>query len=119
MSDAEKQLELMCCVVKDYAQRDMILEGFIELGITGATVIEAQGMAQVLAKDVPIFAGLSSFFPKGTQDSHLILSVLDSSTVEAAASLIQDVCGMFDTPGAGILFTVPITRAWGFSKECF
>jgi len=109
--------ELLLCVVKDYHQRDMILEGFLELGITGATVIEAHGMAQVLSKDVPIFAGLSTLFPRATSDSHLILSVLDTSKLDQAIRLVEDVCGDFDEPGSGILFTVPISSMRGMAKE--
>jgi hypothetical protein len=110
-------LELLFCVVKDYHQRDMILEGFLELGITGATVVEAHGMAQVLSKDVPIFAGLSSLFPRASSDSHMILSVLDSAKIESAARLIEDVCDDFDAPGSGIMFTVPISSVRGMAKE--
>lgn len=117
MSDAGRALELLFCVVKDYRKRDMILEGFLELGIPGATVVETQGMAQVLAKDVPIFAGLSTLFPGGSSDSHLILSVLDTGKLEEVVSLIEDVCGSFDQPGSGILFTVPVSRVRGLGGE--
>ena len=110
-------LELLLCVVKDYHQRDMILEGFLELGITGATVIEAHGMAQVLSKDVPIFAGLSTLFPRASSDSHLILSVLDSKKLDQVIRLIEDVCGDFNEPGSGILFTVPISGVRGLAPE--
>jgi hypothetical protein len=117
MSDGEHGTELLFCIVKDYRRRDMILEGFLELGIPGATVVEAHGMAQVLAKDVPIFAGLSTLFPGGSSDSHLILSVLKTDMLDAALSLIDDVCGSFESPGTGILFTVPISRVHGLARE--
>lgn len=117
MSDAREcaELELLFCVVKDYRQLDMILEGFIELGITGATVIDARGMAQVLRTDVPIFAGLSSLFPGGNADSHVLLSVLRSEQAQDVVRLIEDVCGDFSTPGSGILFSVPVTRVRGLA----
>jgi len=117
MSETGTSRELLFCVVKDYRRRDMILEGFLELGIPGATLIEAHGMAQVLAKDVPIFAGLSTLFPGGSSDSHLILSVLDTRDLDRVFSLIEDVCGSFDRPGSGILFTVPVSRVRGMAGE--
>ena len=95
MSEGARELEVLFCVVKDYRQRDMILEGFLELGITGATIVDAHGMAQVLSKDVPIFAGLSSLFPRGSSDSSLILSVMDRSKRDEVISLIEDVMGSF------------------------
>jgi len=109
------ELEMLLCVVKDYRQLDMILEGFLELGISGATVIDARGMAQVLSADVPIFAGLSSLFPGGGADSHLILSVIDSQRVDEVSRLIEDVCGDFSRPGSGILFSLPVLRARGLA----
>ena len=108
---------MLFVVVKNHHQRDMILEGFIELGITGATVIESRGMAQVLARDVPIFAGLVSLFPGGTIDSHLILSLLRDDKLEPAIRLVKDVCGDFSRPGSGILFSVPVTTARGLAGE--
>jgi nitrogen regulatory protein P-II 1 len=114
---SKRELELLFCVVKDYRQRDMILEGFLELGITGATIVDAHGMAQVLSKDVPIFAGLSSLFPRGSSDSSLILSVLDTSKRDDAVRLIEDVLGNFDAPGSGILFTVKIAYVRGLAEE--
>lgn len=109
------ELEMLLCVVKDYRHLDMILEGFLELGISGATVIDARGMAQVLSADVPIFAGLSSLFPGGGADSHLILSVLEGGRVEEVSRLIEDVCGDFSAPGSGILFSIPVLRARGLA----
>ncbi len=108
-------LELAFCVVNDYRKLDMILEGFLELGITGATVIDARGMAQILKEDVPIFAGLSSLFPGGNSDSHLIMSVLDSAKLDEVIKLLDDVCGDFSKPGSGILFSVPVSRVHGMA----
>ncbi len=110
-------LELLFCVVKDYRKLDMILEGFIELGITGATVLDARGMAQVLSSDVPIFAGLSALFPGGSSNSHMILSVLETGRVDEVVKLIEDVCGDFSEPGSGILFTVPVNHVRGLAGE--
>lgn len=108
---------LLYCIVKDDRQLDLILTGFIELGIRGATVVDARGMAQVLRRDVPIFAGLSSLFPGSTSDSYLILSVLESGGVTAVSDLIEDVCGDFREPGSGILFTVPVATVRGLAEE--
>jgi nitrogen regulatory protein P-II 1 len=119
MSDrpASGSLELLFCMVKDYRQLDMILEGFLELGIRGATILDARGMAQVLSADVPIFAGLSALFPGGNSNSHMILSVLEAKKVGEIVGLIEDVCGDFSEPGSGILFTVPVQTVKGLAQE--
>ena len=40
---------------------DDVLAGFLEIGVTGATVIDSVGMGQILSHDVPIFAGSMSY----------------------------------------------------------
>ena len=117
MSDEKEPLQLLFCIVKDYRKLDMILEGFIEMGITGATVVDARGMAQVLRNDVPIFAGLATLFPGGTDDSKIILSVLETSKLKNVVQLVEDVCGNFDLPGSGIMFTVPVAFVHGLARE--
>lgn len=109
--------ELLLCVVKEHRQLDLILEGFLELGVRGATVVDARGMAQILSNDVPLFAGLSSLFPGGTKDSYLVMSVLETERVEEVARLIEDVCGDFSVPGSGILFCLPVTYLRGLAEE--
>ena len=37
-----------------------ILAGFLELGITGATVLDTEGMGRLLSHEIPIFAGLQT-----------------------------------------------------------
>jgi len=37
--------------------------------------------------------------------------------VEAAIALIQEICGTLDSPGAGIVFTVPVSRVVGLKRE--
>ena len=74
-------------------------------------------MGQVLSKDVPIFAGLSSLFPGGNDNSQMILSVVDEEKMIQARRLIEDVCGDFNLPGTGILFALPVNSIWGLAKE--
>jgi hypothetical protein len=47
----------------------------------------------------------------------LILSVLDSGKREDAVRMIEDVCGSFDAPGSGILFTVKVAHVRGLARE--
>ena len=73
---------LLFLILPDGSLLDNILEAYLEVGITGATVLDARGMGQILSEEVPIFAGLRSLFPGGETAHHLVLSV-------AAVSLKQ------------------------------
>ncbi len=96
-----------------------VLEGFLEVGITGATVIDSLGMGQILRTEVPIFAGLrESFFGAATSSNKTILSVIEESEkIQAAYNIIEEVCGKLDEPGVGIAFTIPVEQARGIAPE--
>ena len=49
-------MQLLIAVINDEERLDDILSGFLELGITGATIIDSEGMGHVLSHDIPIFA---------------------------------------------------------------
>jgi nitrogen regulatory protein P-II 1 len=96
-----------------------ILEGFLEVGITGATIIDSLGMGRILATEVPIFAGLrESLFGAATSSNKTILSIIkDPDKIQAAYNLIEEICGKLDDPGVGIAFTLPVERVKGLMPE--
>jgi hypothetical protein len=117
MSEAAADQELLVCIVKDHHLVEEILMGFLELGLRGATVVDGRGMGQILGTEIPIFAGFRSLFPGGTTGTYVILSVVARSLVVEASRLAEEVCGDFDRPGTGFLFTVPVSRVRGLAHE--
>jgi nitrogen regulatory protein PII len=116
-SEPGQAFELLVIVVKDHRQVEEILTGFLELGIRGATVADVRGMGQIISSEIPIFAGFRSLFPGWGADTYMILSVIEAGTRQRAIEAVREVCGDFDTPGSGILFTVPISYAKGLAEE--
>lgn len=110
-------MQLLVAVINHVEQVDDILAGFVELGITGATIVNSEGMGHVLSHDVPIFAGLRSLTARSRPSNQTLLSVIDDEKVDAAITLIQEVCGSLDSPGAGIVFTLPVSRVVGLAPE--
>lgn len=110
-------MQLLVAVINHEELVDDILAGFIELGITGATVIESKGMGRVLSRDVPIFAGVRTLAAASRPANRTVFCLADDTKVEAAIGLIQEICGSLDRPGAGILFTVPVGRVVGLKPE--
>jgi nitrogen regulatory protein PII len=95
-----------------------ILEGFVEIGVTGATIIDSVGMGRFLSSDVPIFAGFRSMFHGATVVNKTILSVIsDRAKIDAAYRIIEDVMGTLDDPGRGIFFTIPLDNVKGLKPE--
>src|SRR5215212_3123700 len=110
-------MQLLIAVINHEEQLDDVLAGFVELGITGATVIRSEGMGHVLSQDVPIFAGVRSLTTRSRPNNLTVLSAVDDGKVDAAIAMIQEVCGSLDAPGAGIVFTIPIGRVVGLKAE--
>ncbi len=105
--------QLLVAAVKGHRRVEGVVEGFLELGLPGATVLDAKGMGQIVSRELPIFSGFRSLFPGAGEESYLILSVLTEEQVEEAMALLDDVCGGFAEKGAGIAFVVPVTRFVG------
>ena len=110
-------MQLLVAVINQESRIDGVLAGFVELGITGATLLESRGMGRVLRRELPLFAGLESLEQTTRAHNQTILCVLDDAKVDAAIRMIQDVCGELTTPGVGIVFTVPIGRVVGLAPE--
>jgi len=105
-------MELLVTILKNYRKVESVLLGFVELDVTGATVIEGKGMGQLLG-DVPIMADLRGLFPGSAHDSYVIIAAMESERVKKCIELIEGICGPMDSPSAGILFSLPITTIRG------
>jgi len=111
-------VQLLVAVINEEERLDEILSGFVELGVTGATVINSEGMGRFLAHDLPIFAGLADLSVLSRPRNYTIFSVIrEDAKVDAAIAMLQQVCGSLDDPATGIVFTVPVGRAVGLAPE--
>lgn len=108
---------LLAIVLGDNKGLEEILEGFLELGVQGATVLQAEGMGEFLAEEVPIFAGLRSLFPGRNGRHRLILSVTEREKAQDAVAIVERAVGPLDGRGAGIAFTLPVESLWGLARE--
>jgi nitrogen regulatory protein P-II 1 len=91
---------------------DDVLSELLELEITGATVIDGVAMERVLAKDVPIFAGLLQTTRGSRAYNKIIFALIpNQEVVEKLVSILQDLEIDFTDPSFGNLFTVPVDFA--------
>jgi nitrogen regulatory protein P-II 1 len=111
-------LELLIAVINDVDLMDEVLAGFLEIGITGATVLDSEGMGRVLSHDIPIFAGLQTLISRSRPQNQTLFSVIsEPAKVDQAIALLQDVCGRFEDPATGIAITLPVNRVVGLAPE--
>lgn len=110
-------MQLLIAVINQEEKLEEILSGFLEIGITGATLVGTEGMGRLLASEVPIFAGLQALAGRTRPRNQTLFSVMDDAKVDGALALLQEVCGSFDNPATGIAVTVPVTRVLGLKPE--
>ena len=119
-ADAESKtcrMELLVCVINEEDKLNNILSGFVELGVTGATVLNSHGMARHLP-EAPVFAGLKDLMSGARPQNTTVFSVIESKEkLDAAIGMIRNVCGDLSAPGTGILFTLSLNQVIGMSSR--
>lgn len=110
-------MQLLIAVINQEERMEEILSGFLEIGITGATLINTEGMGRLLASEVPIFAGLEALAGRTRPRNQTLFSVIDDDKVDRALALLQEVCGDFSQPATGIVVTLPVNRVLGLKPE--
>lgn len=96
---------------------ESVLEGYIEIGITGSTIIDSIGMGHILSAEVPIFAGLRFMFAGSRPYNKTILSVINDEKSDPLKALVEKVLGPLAESGNGILFFLNISEVVGLKPE--
>ncbi|MCP5050272.1 MAG: hypothetical protein GY940_24105 [bacterium] len=110
-------MKLAILVLNKEEQLEVLLEGFIEIGVTGATIIDSIGMGHILSEDVPIFAGLRFMFAGSRPYNKTILSIIKKEKIEPLKELILKILGPLEENGNGILFFIDIAEVVGLKEE--
>ncbi len=117
-ANGASHMELLVCVINREEMLDGILSGFLDLGVTGATVIRSEGMGRIVSQGIPVIAGLKELRSRSRPHNTTIFSVVDSKQkADAAVAMIEGKLGDLEDPGTGIVFTVPVTRVAGLAQE--
>jgi nitrogen regulatory protein PII len=99
-----------------------ILSGFVENEISGATILESQGMGSAIAnsnnESIPLFSTLRMLIGDSDPYSKTIFTVLENETmVDKAVSVVQGVLSDIKDTGIGFMFTVPVSKVYSIKKD--
>lgn len=111
-------MKLLVLVLNNEELLEDVLEAYVAAGVTGATILDSEGMGRFLTFEVPLFSGFSDFM-KGNRpyNKTLIAVVRSQHVIDKAHRLVDSIVGGFDTPGSGIMFTIPVDWAAGLVPE--
>lgn len=99
-----------------------ILSGFVREEISGATILDSQGMGSTIVnnglKGVPLFSSLHMLLSDSHPYSKTIFTVLeDEGMVEKAVGVVQEIVEESTDSGVGFMFTVPIGKIYQMNPE--
>jgi nitrogen regulatory protein PII len=109
-------MKLLVIVLNKEEYLNDILEAFVEVGITGATILDSVGMGHKLAYEIPIFAGLRKSIKTADYNKTIFSVVQDDEILEEAIKLIGEIID-FDEPGSCLLFVVPLLVVKGLKDS--
>ncbi|NLM28694.1 MAG: hypothetical protein GX211_11075 [Clostridiaceae bacterium] len=112
-------MQLLVLVLNQVEKLEDLLKGFINKGITGATIINSTGMIRELASYMehqPIFGSPWINIDPDRKESRTIFIALNAKEVETARAVIHEVIGDISKPDTAVLFTVPIIYSEGIEK---
>jgi hypothetical protein len=110
-------MKLSVLILNKEEYLESILEGYVEIGITGATVIDSIGMGHILSSEIPIFAGLRFMFSGSRPYNKTILSVITEDKMDPIKKVIKKILGPLNESGKGILFFIDLCGVEGLKKE--
>ena len=112
-----ERMKLLVFVLNQEELLEEILEAFIEAGISGATILDSEGMGRFLTYEVPLFSDFREFMKGNKPYNKTIFSVAEEEKIKKVEELIEKICGSLSNPGTGILFTIPVDYVKGLRKE--
>lgn len=111
---------LLVLVIEDPEVEPDILAAWEEAGVPGITVLDTQGSRRednAGRDDLPLIVSLRTVLSSEESNNRTLFSVIDNDAVlERAIRAAQDIIGDFQRRHTGIMFVVPVSRAWGILK---
>ncbi len=93
-----------------------LLSAFLEVGISGATIVDSVGMGHIISQHIPIFAGLRDTFAGSSPIQKIILVVVEEEMVSRINEILADICIDIDESRAYFMISLPIEDLFGFNK---
>lgn len=110
-------MKLAVLILNKEEHLETLLEGLIEIGVTGATIIDSIGMGHILCTDIPVFAGLRFMFAGSRPYNKTILSIIKEEKIDQYKELAEKILGPLEESGNGILFFIDVADVVGLKPE--
>lgn len=115
--------QLVMLVVHDPGNVDSVIEGWLEAGVTGMTLLDSSGLAQQeqqrnLRDDVPLLPSVRSLLRGMESRSRTLFSIVaDDFDLDDLIDKTERVLGPLESEANGILFVLPVSRVEGLQMR--
>ena len=111
-------MQLLVLVTKECERLDDLLRILSNAGVSGATILDCEGMAERLIRaknkdEIPFFELFAEMLLDGNVSGKMVLMVLHEEQLERARCIIREFSGGLEKPNTGIMFGVPLSFTEG------
>jgi len=100
---------LLIAVLNNEELLDELITGWLDIGVTGATVLESTDFLQLISSNIPIFAGFRTLTSGGMSHNKTIFAAIeDKEVVKQSVSYLETVCSETGKAHQGIYFVAPL-----------
>ena len=108
---------LLIAVINNEDLLDELITGWLDIGVTGSTVIETTDSLQLISHHVPIFAGFRALTSGGMQHNKTLFSIIENKALlDEAVAFLKSVC-TDSQPHQGIFCVVPVIQSGRLGRE--
>jgi len=113
-----KNVYLLITVINNEELLNELMTGWLDIGITGATVIESTDSLQLISRHVPIFAGFRTLTSGGMPHSKTLITAIEEKEIlDQAIAYLETLCLETGKPSQGVYFVTPLTRFGRLGRE--
>lgn len=118
---ATRMANLLVLVLDEPDKFPAIIQAWERIGVPGVTMLDSVGSRQLRTEarrdDLPLMPSMRAVLASMEEHNRTIFTVIEDDTVlERAVEEARSIVGDFMNPHTGILFVVPVSKAWGVPK---
>ena len=100
---------LLFAVINDEDILDDLITGWLDIGVTDATILESTDLLQLISHQIPIFAGFRGLTSSGIRHNKTIFTAIsEKAMLDKAVEYLEFLCRKTNKPHQGVYFVAPL-----------
>lgn len=110
---------MVIAVIDELEKCPSILRAWEDVGVVGITILESTGLGRIrqgehLRDDLPLMPSLRNLLQTREEHHRTMFTIVDNEAmIDRIFEATETVVGDLNMPHTGILFAVPVARAYG------